>query len=260
MMREGFISVLVAEDEKLIANNIAKTIERVNPLFRVVRVCANGEDALRHIQHQPPHIVVTDIRMPLVDGLRLICRVRELNDHIKTVIVSGYSDFDYAKQAIALGASAYLLKPVSAEELKSVLDRLAVHFAVEREDWLGRLEEQNYTPEDIVAQVKEYMNQNCRSPIDLHSISEHFGFSSAYLSRIFSKIEGMPPSKYIRMHRMNIAKQLLADPGLSVHAISNMVGYADPFHFSKTFKSTTNMSPATYRKQALKMRDEFSLD
>lgn len=247
-MYEHKLSAVVVEDEKLLATNIAKTIERLNPHFRVVKTISNGADALTYIRAQPPQVVFTDIRMPILDGLALLEQLRMEHSYIKTVILSGYDDFTYAQRAIRCGAYGYLLKPIASQELATLLQRLEAEITASQPDWQMQKEEFSFTPEEMVAQVKEYISQNYQRPIDFNAISEHFGFSSAYLSKIFTRQEGVPPSQFMRSYRIGVAKQLLSDPCLPVAAVANMVGYTDPFHFSKSFKKETGSSPAAYRQ------------
>jgi YesN/AraC family two-component response regulator len=86
----------------------------------------------------------------------------------------------------------------------------------------------------------------------LNIIADHFSFSPSYLTKIFTKYIDITPSKYILNYRINIAKQLLGDFSLPINMVGNMVGYTDPFHFSKSFKLVVGMSPAGYREELSK--------
>ncbi len=83
--------------------------------------------------------------------------------------------------------------------------------------------------------------------IDLSEISSQFGFSMSYLTKIFTRQMEMPPTKYIREYRINLAKQLLRNQSLSISEVGELVGYPDQFHFSKIFKQVTGKSPSEYR-------------
>ncbi|MCR4685638.1 MAG: response regulator, partial [Lachnospiraceae bacterium] len=88
--------VIIAEDEKLIAKNIAKHIETENPNFKVCGIYSNGEDALNAIKQQPPDVIFTDISMPVMSGLELAGEIHRTMNNVKCVIVTGYADFQYA--------------------------------------------------------------------------------------------------------------------------------------------------------------------
>lgn len=248
-MDEKKYRVVIAEDEKLIAGNIAKHIEAENPRFKVCGIYSNGEDALNAIKQQPPDVVFTDISMPVMTGLELASEIYHNMNNIKCVIISGYAEFDYAREAIRYGVTDYLLKPVDIEELHRVLKSLELSLTDIYEN--ARTEgdhESALTPEEIVTLVEEYVKNNYSGDLDLNTIALKLGFSSSYLTKIFNKVENIPPSKYIRNYRMGIAKQLMTDKGMTLQQIASAVGYNDPFHFSRSFKQTVGMSPTEYRE------------
>ena len=246
-MNEYIINVIVVEDEKLIAKNIAKHIEQENSHFKVTNIFSNGSDAWEHIASQPPQVVFTDISMPIMDGIELVKQIHETKSFIHCVILTGYADFSYAQSALRYGVSDYLLKPVNSEELRRTLNKIEMTILADNEDMLQSMQEKNYKPEEIVTLVKEYIQKHYADDITLNSISQNLGFSSSYLTKVFNKFMGTTPSKFIRDYRMNIAKQLLNEPGSSVNAVSAAIGYSDPFHFSKSFKQTFGISPSEYK-------------
>lgn len=246
-MSDGKYRVIIAEDENLIAKNIAKHIESENPNFKVIGIYSNGEDAYNAIKEQLPEVVFTDISMPVMTGLELAAKIHETLSHIKCVILTGYADFEYAKEALHYDVEDYLLKPLNTDELRKVLKSLelslpAVTGALSGEA-SGDLSDGNYSAEDIVTLVKEYVQKNYSHDIDLNSIANTLGFSSSYLTKVFNKVEQTTPSKYIRNYRMGIAKQLLLDKNMTIAQVAECVGYNDPFHFSKSFKQTFGVSP-----------------
>lgn len=248
-MSEYCINVIVVEDEKLIAKNIAKHIEMGNPRFKVTHFFSNGADAWEHINVHPPQVVITDISMPIMDGIELIKKINESKKFIHCVILTGYADFTYAQSAVRYGVSDYLLKPVNSKELHQTLNKIEMEILADNKDMIQAVQENTYSPEEIVTLVKEYVQKHYASDITLNAISQNLGFSSSYLTKIFNKVMGITPSKFIRDYRMNIAKQLLNEPGSSVNAVSSAIGYSDPFHFSKSFKQTFGISPSEYKNE-----------
>lgn len=249
MSDEAVFSVVVVEDEKLIAKNIAKNIELLNKNFKVISIESNGEDALAFIKKHPPNVIFTDIQMPVMDGIELLQQISEYNNYIKCVILSGHDDFTYAKSAIEYGAFAYLLKPVKLDELSNLLKRLELTF-LSAYDKLSSVQKlPTYSAEEIAGLVKKYIEQNYQKPIDLNTIADYFSFSPSYLTKVFVKHTNSTPSKYLQNYRINKSKQLLRDSSLTINMVSNMVGYTDPFHFSKTFKQVVGVSPAGFREE-----------
>jgi YesN/AraC family two-component response regulator len=243
--------VFVVEDENLIAKNIAKNIEAENPAFKVTAMFSNGEDALAAISEQPPEVVFTDISMPVMSGLELASKIHESFSHVKTVIITGYADFEYVKEALHYDVEDYLLKPVNKEELNKVLKKIELSLTDISDPHSHSIgEERDLSPQEIVTLVKDYVKKNYAGDLDLNTIAQNLGFSSSYLTKIFNKIENTTPSKYIRNYRMGVAKQLLADKDMTISQVASCVGYNDPFHFSKSFKQTFGISPTDFKEKA----------
>ena len=249
-MSENYFPVVIVEDENLIAKNIAKHIEAENSKFKVVGIYSNGEDALNAIKEQPPAVVFTDISMPVMSGLELAAEINRTMSHIKCVIITGYADFEFAKQAMHYEVKDYLLKPLDTEELHLVLKNLELSLTeISDKMHSENSNESTMSPEEIVTLVKDYVKKHYSEEIDLNSIARTLGFSSSYLTKVFNKVENTTPSKVIRSYRMGIAKQLLNDDSLTIQQIASHVGYSDPFHFSKSFKQTVGISPTQYKQE-----------
>lgn len=111
----------MADDEAVIRNSIVEMIRQINGDFEVVAAVSDGQQVLEAVRQYKPAIVLTDIKMPQMDGLELVGVLSRSYPEIKTVILSGYSDFAFAQQAIRYGVSSYLLKPVDEEALRETL-------------------------------------------------------------------------------------------------------------------------------------------
>ena len=109
--------IILVDDEEEVRKSIIRKIDWQAVGFTVVGDAENGEDALEKIEALEPDVVLTDIRMPYMDGLTLAEKIRQRYPSMKIVIFSGYDDFDYAKRAIKLNVTEYILKPVNVEEL-----------------------------------------------------------------------------------------------------------------------------------------------
>ena len=239
--------VIVADDEKLIANNIARKIEQGSDAFEVVAKAGTGQEAFALAQQLMPDVVFSDIKMPEMDGIELLAALRKHNPSVLTVIISGYSDFEYTRAAIRNSAADYLLKPVNPEELKQLLHRLET-MLMAREQLLAP--RRHASPTEIVSSVMIYLRENYDKQIDFASIAEAQAISAPYLSKLFHDHAGTSPSRYLTEYRMQQAKKLLVDSRLSIKEIANSVGYPDQFHFSKSFKGLTGMSPAQFREDS----------
>lgn len=111
------LKVFLAEDEVIIRQGIKNTISWEKEGLEFVGDAGDGELAYPLILKTQPDILITDIRMPFMDGLELSRLVRQKLPSIKILILSGYNDFEYARQAIEIGVTDYLLKPISSSQL-----------------------------------------------------------------------------------------------------------------------------------------------
>lgn len=142
------IKVFLVEDEVIMRNGIKRNIPWEKEGFTFVGEASDGELAWPLIKKTKPDILITDIRMPFMNGLELSELVRKEMPETKIIILSGYSEFDYAKQAITLGVTDYLLKPITSEKLMEVVKRVA---DIIREERAHR---------DLVAQYQKEMQEN----------------------------------------------------------------------------------------------------
>ena len=116
-------NILIVDDEQLIRQGLRARIEYLGIDVDEIFEAENGLMALRLQEEHPIDVVITDIRMPDMDGLELIQEMQKKNNQIKFVVLSGYAEFSYAETAIRLGVKAYLLKPVSNDDLKAAFDK-----------------------------------------------------------------------------------------------------------------------------------------
>ena len=118
------ISVLIADDELAVCQLVNHLIDWDGLQMERLDYASNGLEALDMIEKHRPDIVITDIRMPGLSGLELIRKTREQNIPVSFIIISGYREFEFARQAIQYGVEDYLLKPIQEKELNSLLYRL----------------------------------------------------------------------------------------------------------------------------------------
>lgn len=120
----GLYRIILVDDEEEVRKGIIKKINWEALGFEVVGDAENGQDALEKIEQLEPEVIMTDIRMPYMDGLELTAKIRQKYPSMKVLIFSGYDDFEYAQQAIKLNVTEYILKPVNVEELTGILTRV----------------------------------------------------------------------------------------------------------------------------------------
>lgn len=248
MIRIDHYNVLLVDDEYMLRQSLARRIQSLDDSFHIEAESGDGASALNILSRESIQVVFTDIRMPGMDGLTLAKVIHEKYPDILTVILTGYADFEYAREAIRQGVFDYLLKPVSEEGLASILDKLMlrlrqVYELPDEYDLSGR------STEEIVQQTERYIKEHFREEIDFGSLADGFGFSSAYLSRVFTRSREESPIRYLSRIRINEAKRLLETTDEPIARVGELSGYPDQFYFSRIFRKETGESPTAYRKR-----------
>ncbi|PHV69584.1 DNA-binding response regulator [Sporanaerobium hydrogeniformans] len=253
-MSQFTYSVIVAEDEELLLTNLVQKIQNTQLGFEVLGTAQTGKKALELVKMHSPDLVITDIKMPIMDGIELLDAIHLTFPTIRFIIISGFSDFDYAKQAIRLKVNDYLLKPIDSEELYTSLLKIKTDLDLERSSYetFFSLSSLNTSKEHIAEMLKEYIVHHYTSEINLNLIASSMNYSSSYLTKLFVQHYNCTPSKYIITLRLQKARHLLLHhPELSIRQIGELVGYQDQGYFSRIFKKQQGVSPFDYREQSV---------
>lgn len=240
---------IVVEDEQLIRKNIMKKIEGLALPLLFAGEASNGMSAQRLLAEEMPDIVLTDIRMPGFDGLELAKFIHGRYPKVKTIIISGHSEFSYAQTAIKYQVYEYLLKPVSAESLQTTLQHLLIALDSENKE-LAQLatDSHSLSQDEICELMMQYIRQNYQAELSLGELAQKIGYTAEYIGKLFKKHTGETPSKFLTKLRMNEAKYLLIhQPELEIKRIGELVGYRDSFYFSRIFKSHNGVYPSEFR-------------
>ena len=254
MINNTSYKIIVAEDVELILKSIVRNIQQLDMGFEIVATAENGKVALELIDKFSPDILISDIKMPIMNGLELLNIINTKYPYMVKIIISGYDDFEYAQQALKYEVKDYLLKPLKEEELESTLNRVKIYLDAQRQrnkmQFLSQRDSHNYTPEQIVDSLVTFFRENYSQEISMDSIANGLNFNSSYLSKMFTKYTGENPSKYLTKLRINKAKYLLAnDKNLSIKEVGDLVGYPNQYYFSRIFKMVTGKNPAKYRNE-----------
>ncbi len=250
--------VLIVEDEDIIRKGIAYTMDWVGMGCTIIGEAANGKEGIAKIKELSPDIVLADIMMPVIDGIEMI-RLAQEESVFKAIIMTSYADFEYAKQAIELGVSAYLMKPVDEEELKKNIEKVTAE--IERDNQLRQLTEKMKTADDIdtlfiksdkendyVQQVLAGTKERFGDKISIETFSEELGVSTSYLSRKFKEATGQTYLDFLNRYRVQQAVKLLETGTYKVYEVSDMTGFSDYKYFSTVFKKYTDSSPSDFVK------------
>src|SRR5581483_5546141 len=237
------------------------------PGFQVVGEASDGIEALALACRCEPDIVITDIRMPEMDGLELMARLTRALPGTQVMVVSAFHEFAYAQRAMEYGAVGYLLKPVEEEDLhqglKRAKDLIAQRLALKNQivtmkRELGKLQTSLASPivteivcteSPVVQKVVQYIHENYHRDASLEEIAQKMYMNTSYLSRLFKQKTGKCFHDFLVQVRLDNAKAMLSKSELHVNEIADMLGYKDTSHFISVFKRNTGLTPNDYRRQ-----------
>ncbi|WP_066191524.1 MULTISPECIES: response regulator transcription factor [Gracilibacillus] len=238
--------MVIVDDEKEIRYGLKNYFPWGQLGFEVVHHCENGKLALAFIEENEVDVVLTDIRMPVMDGLELAQQLHNKHTRIHTIILSGYKDFEYAKEAIRFGVKDYIIKPGKFEEMQEVFTRLKKELDTSLFSNKG---ERNYV-DNIIQTIKNYAEEHY-ADISLDDLAVLCKMSPNYVSTFFKEKTGINFSTYLTELRMIKAKEMLDDFHYKTYEISELVGYSSPKNFTRTFKKYYGITPREYRKQEI---------
>jgi len=243
--------VLIIDDEPRIVNGLTHVIPWADYGCAVAGTAYNTTDGSRLIRELSPDVLFTDIRMPDGDGLTMLAGLKTEFPDMQITVLTGHSEFNYARQAIQLGVTRFLLKPSKMDELLEALD-----FMTKKLDELhsrgssgdrrtgGALSE---AASFVVRQAAKYIQTHYAGRISLSDVADACYVSQWHLSKLLNKYTGQTFYDILNAARVEQAKTLMLDPALRISDISEMVGYADTPHFSRVFKRLEGVSANEYR-------------
>ena len=237
------MKIVIVDDEPKIRNGLSKLLSS-RPGFEITGVFENAMEALEQLSVSYADVIITDIKMPEINGLDLINRIRE-KDENKIIILSGYSDFSFAQRAIELGVTRYLTKPTNARELIGILEEIEKNIQKPRSEEKQEMKVTNL----FVQKAMDYISMNYSQKLTLTKISEQLCITPNYLSELFKKHTGQNVSEYIIDYRLEKACQFLKNPQLRIGEVSEKVGINDVRYFSSMFKKKYNLTPTEYRNK-----------
>ncbi len=239
--------LVIIDDEPRIRRGISHCMPWEQMGITIAGEAANGVEALEVIRSVRPELVITDIRMPDMDGLDMISMVRREGISSHFIVISGYAEFEYAQRALRYGVSDYILKPVEEEKLyQSVLNCLRQLGGGEQET-VGETVAEDSQKHFIIRKALRIMENEYMNNLSLASVAERVGVHPNYLSSLFSKHEGESFGNILLHLRMSKARDLMDVTSMKVYEIAERVGYRDFRWFSKLFRQVYGVTPMKYR-------------
>lgn len=240
--------VILIDDEEIIVEGLKKVVRWADYGCEVVAVAYDAISGAEAIRRYRPDILLTDIRMPGLDGLKMLAGLRSEFPDMQVAVLTGYRDFSYAQEAIRLGVTRYLTKPSKMNEIEEALSAMTARLKTGAEEGTEAPETQsadNY----ITRQAVTYMEEHYASRLSLQDVADHCFVSQWHLSKLLNRFEKRSFYDVLNDIRVDKAKELLLNPRLKITEISELVGYADPAHFARVFKKAAGVSANEYRRR-----------
>lgn len=247
------IRIMVVDDERFVRNGIIQGTDWKSINAKVVAEAENGKKGLDLALNTDLDLIISDIRMPFMDGVEMVRRIREVKPDLAVIYLTAYDDFEYAREAIRMGVSDYLLKPFDDGALEQTIQRLVDQKRIipdsQEEDERVPLPQNTDVMHPYVQNAIAYIQQHYADAeeLNVNGIAEAIGVSEGHLSRLFKTETGISVHTYVSKYRMRKAMVLLRDPKRKVYEVAAEVGYTDITHFSSSFKKIVGITPSEYQ-------------
>ena len=240
-------NLLIADDEPK-SRTLLSTLNWESLGIHVSKAVNNGLEALDYIQKNDIDIVLTDIKMPFMDGIELAEKLQSIKPEIIVVVLSGYDDYTFVRQCMKKSnVYDYLLKPIDPDEwittfrnITKKLEGLEIQLDIIKS---------TDSKKHIIDSVINFVQNHYAEQITLSHVADYIHISHAYLSRVINEELGMGFSDLLNMIRIEYAKKLLKNPSYKINEIADMVGYSSPQYFTYSFKKQVGQSPWQYRSK-----------
>lgn len=242
--------LLIVEDEDEIRKSLVSYFPWQQTGYEVVASFSNGKQALDYILDNPDHVdaILSDVKMPVMDGIELARQIRERGLLPKIVFLSAFQDFSYLQQSMMYGARNYILKPTKYDELVTVFTNLAKELAAD----VSLPETEHKTShEKLIETIKNCVSENLVD-CSLSTVSNSVHLTSSYVSFLFKKETGISFTEYVISEKMKYAASLLETGDHAISSVGEMVGYSDTKNFIRSFRKYYGKSPGKYRSEYTK--------
>ena len=241
------LRVLLVDDEIIIRQGFIKLFDWQAHDCQVIGQASDGLEALSKIDELKPDIVIMDINIPIMNGLKVIELSRIKHPDTAFVIVSGYDDFSYCRQALKLKITDYILKPVNYEEFGNCIDNLKISLFESKKE-----NKDSQQKDRMIVSITKYLQNHLQEDVSLNVLAQEFHLNAQYISQLFKSEIGVGFLTYLTNIRIEHAKKLLLSTDDAISDISDQCGYNDYRVFTKVFKKKEGITPSQFRRDFLK--------
>ncbi|SFJ93050.1 two-component system, response regulator YesN [Paenibacillus sp. UNC496MF] len=262
--------LFIVDDNPLDRRGIAGLFQWETFGCQVAGLFGNAMEALSAAESVRPDIVLTDVQMPVIDGIEFGQRLRSGLPAVELIFMSSYDDFAFAHGALQLEAIDYVLKPIRKQALEAAVAKVAGKLdkaqmkELEREELLRHIRqpfpqspgqsgaadaEESELPyyERIVSRIKAIVAAKYRETITVQEIAGEVFLSLSHANNIFKSKTGLKIFDYLTEYRMERAKSLLRHPDSKIYQVAMQVGYTNKSHFCLVFRKHAGVSPSEYK-------------
>ena len=257
------LKVLIVEDEQIIRKGLELAIDWTSLGCVVSGVAKDGAEGLSRISELKPDIVLADIRMPKLSGLEMIEKALK-DSSFFSIILTSYSEFELAKEAIHIGVSDYLLKPVDEDELREAVEKIKEKIA--RKNKLEKVEELSRekilnadsdwkifksaekSMDVYVKRTYDIIKERYRENLSITGVADELEISPSFLSRRLKIDLGSTFVDILNQYRIKTALKLLSEGTMRIYEVSDAVGFNEYKHFCSVFKKYIEVSPTEFIK------------
>ena len=240
--------IIIVEDEKIELQELSMIINNLKDLnIELIGTAENGIDGQKIINDLCPDIVISDIRLPGQTGLDML---NKIIPQVKSIILSGYSDFKLMQNAIRLGVNDYLLKPLDDKDLVKALSKIIDSLDTEKNNndtTYIKIPKTDDIPNHLINNAVKYIQNNYNTPIGLQEAAHFLNVSETHLSRLFKELVGINFLTYLNTYRINKSIDLLLNSTDNINNIAYKCGYITPGYYAKIFKRLLNTTPTQFR-------------
>lgn len=245
--------IMIVEDELLERQALRTIISKNFQSIEVVAEAENGKQAIDFAKKYKPDMLLLDIGIPEMNGLVAQKRIIEIIPNIQTIIITAYSSFTYAQEAVSSHVNDYLLKPVRPSILVESINKALTNITKRKRISYDMSPEDN--PDNpIIRKVIALIEENYMKDIRLDWIADIVHLNPQYLSRLFKRVINISFSEYLTLFRLEKGKDLLLTSNYPIYRIANEIGFSDASYFCKVFAQYNNMSPNKYRTNPNNMK------
>lgn len=263
--------VIVVDDKPIIRKSIVKSVNWDIYNCICIGEAGDGVEAIEIIEKELPDLVITDIKMPEVDGLDLSKYLKNNHPKTKVIMITGYDEFEYAQSALRIGVLDLILKPIDQQVLygsiKKAVDLIKreeaeekIRQQIQEEKILLEKEIKNYKQSNsevfdinkcghIVKKAIQFIEKEYAGKLSLEQVSQKVNVTPTYLSRLIKKEMGKSFVEVITEVRMVKAKQLLKVSTNKIYEVGNQVGFENYAYFYQLFKKHFNMTPKQFKNK-----------